>query len=163
MMTLITFEATLIQGHRVASGLARDSRFPNGTLILQQPLFMQRGLDTSNYYLGTLNLDTSPHIVQIKRPMYTYHHLKWHPEMPAESFSFAPCILQRLSGEGGDSNGKVDHLEYGKNYPSLIYHPHIETKTEHHKIATVVEVLSPYIANLNYGSIFSLSIDSQYL
>lgn len=41
------FKATIIQGHRVASGLNGNPAFPGGTLRMQAPFFKARGLDLS--------------------------------------------------------------------------------------------------------------------
>lgn len=53
-------QGTVIQGYGVASGKARDSRFPDGTIAMQKPFFQKLGLDLTGFYLGTINLSISP-------------------------------------------------------------------------------------------------------
>ena len=52
--------ATIVQGHRVASGLNGNPRFPGGTLRMQLPFFAELGLDLSAFYPGTLNVSIAP-------------------------------------------------------------------------------------------------------
>ncbi len=57
-------------GHGVASGKGKDERYPEGTLKQQFNYFLERGLDLSNYFMGTINLDISPCSYEIKKPKY---------------------------------------------------------------------------------------------
>ena len=49
-----------IPGYRVASGQAGDSRFPNGTIMMQSLYFSDRGLDISPYSSATINVNIAP-------------------------------------------------------------------------------------------------------
>ena len=40
-----TVAARIVPGHRVASGLNRNPRFPGGTLRMQAPFFLAVGFD----------------------------------------------------------------------------------------------------------------------
>ena len=52
--------AMVVQGHGIASGKNYDARFPQGTLAMQIPIFEKLGLNFSDFYKGTINLDVSP-------------------------------------------------------------------------------------------------------
>ena len=108
--------ATIVQGHRVASGLNGNPCFPGGTLRMQLPFFRDLGLDLSSYYLGTLNVSIAPMSYQVVQPKWTYRALKWHPIEPAEDFSFFDVIV---------------HCEDEPSISGLIYFPHPETKPVH--------------------------------
>ena len=115
--------ATVVRGYGVASGIGGDPRFPEGTLSLQIPLFTEQGFDLSQFHPGTINLDIAPSRYQIVRAKQTFNDLKWHPDRPAETFSFFDCTIDGI--------------------PALIYHPHPETKPEHFQSPTVLEILAP--------------------
>ena len=131
-------------GHQVASGLAEDSPYAEGTITMQLTHFQKRGLDLSNYFLGTLNIDIAPHKFKILKPQYTVPLVKWHPDYPAETFSFSPCqvIFQAIE------------------YQSLIYYPHPETKIGHFQADTILEAIAPTIAGINYGDAVELRVNS---
>lgn len=135
--------ATVVPGHRVASGQNGDPRFPGGTLAMQRPHFRERGLDLAIYHPGTLNLCIAPFCYQVIRPRLTFRQLQWHPVEPAEDFSFFDCRI---------------HFS-GAEYPGLIYYPHPETKPEHFQAADVLEVLAPTILGLVYGTTIHLCVD----
>lgn len=135
--------ARLVCGHRVASGLNGDPRFPGGTVAMQRPHFARLGLDLSSFHLGTLNLSIAPRRYRVLRPWRTFEHLKWHPVEPAETFSFFEARLRH----GGESHA------------ALIYLPHPETKPEHFQAADVLEVLAPWIEGLDYDQMVELEID----
>ena len=97
----------VVRGHGVASGRAGDPRFPHGTVAMQIPFFRERGLDLAGF----------------------------HPEMPAETFSFARATLVRD----------------GARFPAWIYWPHPETKPEHFQPGGVAEVIAPPVPGLAYG------------
>ena len=82
------FTATIIQGHRVASGLNGNPAFPGGTLRMQAPFFKARGLDLAPYYPGTLNVAIAPFRYRVVHAPWTFPLVKWHPVDPAETFSF---------------------------------------------------------------------------
>lgn len=135
--------ARVVSGHRVASGLNGNPRFPGGTLRMQMPHFLARGLDLSKFHTGTLNVSISPRRYRIVRPRLTFREVQWHPTEPAEDFSFLDCRL--VSVEARQVNG-------------LIYFPHPETKPEHFQQPDVLELLLPFITGLDYGTILRLEI-----
>ncbi len=50
----------VVSGHGAASGRG-SRRYPDGTLALQIPIFAELGLDLSDAFPGTINVDTSPY------------------------------------------------------------------------------------------------------
>lgn len=136
--------ATIVPGHRVASGLGGNPRFPGGTLAMQRPYFLERGLDLGIYHPGTLNLSIAPWRYEVVQPRLTFRQVQWHPTAPAEDFSFFDCVL----------------ILQGKDYAGLIYYPHPETKPEHFQDDDILEVLAPMIDGANYGSTVHLTVAS---
>lgn len=128
--------AIIVQGHRVASGLNGNPRFPGGTLRMQLPFFRELGLDLSAYHLGTLNVSITPLSYRVMNPKWTFRALKWHPTEPAEDFSFFDVIV---------------HREDKPSISGLIYFPHPETKPEHFQKPEVLELLLPWMEGLTYG------------
>jgi hypothetical protein len=135
------------EGHRVASGMAGDDRFPEGTLALQIPRFAERGLDLSSHYRGTLNVCIAPNVFRIGKAWKTLPAVKWSPVMPAENFSFYRCEI-RTSG--------MQTFEEG-----LVYWPHPSTKPEFEQDPSVLEILAPFIEEASYGSAVDLLFDPE--
>ncbi|MFT5464946.1 MAG: CTP-dependent riboflavin kinase [Verrucomicrobiales bacterium] len=133
----------LVQGHRVASGLGGDTRFPGGTLALQRPHFAERGLDLSIFFHGTLNISIAPKQFRVVEAPRTFRNVKWAAEEPSEDFSFFDC---RVEGRKG-----------------LIYYPHPETKPEHFQPPDVLEILTSEIPNLSYADELAVEIPIQQL
>lgn len=142
-------EATVVRGHGVASGAGGDPRFPGGTLHLQFPIFAQHGLDLSGIHPATINLDISPAMYQIVRAKLTLHNICWQPDYPAETFSFFDC--------------QITQPATGRSTSALIYYPHPETKPEHFQSSSVLEILAPKLADLNYGQKLQLAPDPSQL
>src|SRR5450756_606957 len=135
--------ARLVQGHRVASGLNGNPRFPGGTLRMQAPYFQALGFDITRLYLGTLNVSISPASYRVVKPRHTFRSVKWHPTEPAEDFSFFDVSVRcpdqsRVAG--------------------FIYFPHPDTKPEHFQKPDVLELLLPYVEGLQYGMVLRLGI-----
>ncbi len=129
--------ATIVQGHRVASGLNGNPRFPGGTMRMQLPFFKELGLDLSVFHLGTLNVSIAPLNYRVVKPRRTFHALKWHPTEQAEDFSFFDVTVHR------DGTSPVS---------GFIYHPHPDTKPEHFQKPDVLELLLPWREGLGYGT-----------
>lgn len=143
-------ESTIISGsiqpgHQVASGIARNSPYAAGTIAMQLPYFLQQGLDLSNYYLGTLNILIAPNKFRVQNPLYTFPLVKWHPDYPAETFSFSPCQV----------------IFRGIKYKGLVYYPHPETKIGHFQADSILEVIALPIPDIKYGDQVQLIVDSQ--
>lgn len=135
--------ARIIRGHRVASGLNGDPRFPGGTVAMQVPHFARLGLDLSGCHPGTLNVDISPCTYRLLKPRHTFEQVQWHPVEPAETFSFFDARL----------------LHAGRVHEVFIYLPHPETKPEHFQAPTTLEILAPWIDGLGYETAIQLAID----
>ncbi|MDZ4402736.1 hypothetical protein [Prosthecobacter sp.] len=135
--------ATIVQGHRVASGLNGNPRFPGGTLRMQLPFFRDLGLDLSSYHLGTLNVSIAPLSYRVVKPKFTFRDVKWHPTEPAEFFSFFDVIV---------------HRDDAQPVSGLIYFPHPETKPEHFQKPDVLELLLPWTAGLAYDGKIQLEV-----
>jgi hypothetical protein len=142
---LITVTGIVKPGHQVASGQSLNSPYARGTLEMQLPLFRDLGLDLSGYYLGTVNVSIAPYTFGVFQPQYTFPLVKWHPDYPAETFSFSPCI--------------VTHQDL--SYEALVYYPHPETKIGHFQDASIMEIIAPRIPKLNYGDRLILQLNSQ--
>jgi hypothetical protein len=135
--------ATIAQGHRVASGMNGNPRFPGGTLRMQLPFFRELGLDLSRYHLGTLNVSIAPLSYRVMQSKITFRKVKWHPEDPAEDFSFFDVVVHR------DDAAPVS---------GLIYFPHPDTKPEHFQSPDVLELLLPWTEGLGYGTKIKLDV-----
>ena len=131
----IAIPAIIVQGHRVASGLNNNPRFPGGTLRMQMHFFRELGLDLSIFHIGTINIRMAPWRYQVVRAKHTFRNLKWHPVEPPEDFSFFDVTVRH--GESS-TNG-------------LIYFPHPETKPEHFQPPDALELRLPFVPGLAYG------------
>ncbi|MGD1920789.1 MAG: hypothetical protein ACFCAD_19045 [Pleurocapsa sp.] len=140
----ITIAGIVQPGHQVASGIAKNSPYALGTIEMQLPHFQKLGLDLSNYFLGTLNISITPHKFEVYNPKYTFPLVKWHPDYPAETFSFSPCqvVFNRIK------------------YQGLIYYPHPETKIGHFQADSIIEVIVHPIPKIKYGDAVELKINS---
>ena len=143
-MKTLVLEGTVVRGHGVASGKAGDARFPRGTIAMQVPFFRAQGLDLAGFHPGTVNVDVSPWSFRPGPDALLFERVKWHPDLPAETFSFARAALVRG----------------GARFPAWIYWPHPETKPEHFQPGGVAEILAPPIDGLAYGDRVALETDS---
>ena len=128
----------MVPGHGIASGKNYDPRFPNGTLAMQFPFFARSDLKLSRFNQGTVNVDIAPHAIKLLSPIFYFPKVKWSPDLPAENFSFYTCTI----AENMDS---VEHNAY-------IYWPHPSTKPGFHQSPGVLEILSPKLSFISYGS-----------
>jgi len=135
--------ATIVQGHRVASGLNGNPLFPGGTMRMQVPFFKERGLDLSRFHLGTLNVSTAPLCYEVVQARHTFRDLKWHPTEPAEDFSFFDVVV---------------HRDDGPAVEGFIYFPHPDTKPTHFQKPDVLELLLPWTEGLGYGTRIHLDV-----
>ena len=132
-MGTITVKGIIIEGHRVASAPSDD--YPYGTLEKQKPYFKALGLDLKNFYNGTLNVSIYPHTFEMKNPEFTFERVEWTELHPPETFSFSRCTL----------------IFNGIRYDSWVYYPHPETKIRHFENSSVVEILTMYVPDIQYG------------
>lgn len=141
-----TVQAVVRTGHRVASGQSTsDTRFPLGTIRMQEPFFKERGLDLAAFFggdfiRGTLNLSISPLSFKIAKPEYFFEQVKWADLFPPENFFMSP----------------VKVLFGGKEHQGMIYIPDPATKPDHFQDPSIIEVLAEKIEGLNYGDTVSL-------
>jgi hypothetical protein len=138
-----TISARVVEGHRVASGMNGNPRFPGGTLRMQTPHFLALGFDIRHLYYGTLNVSIAPLRWRAVKARHTFTKVKWHPTEPAEDFSFFDVRVGRPGGSAA---------------AGFIYLPHPETKPEHFQQPDVLELLLPFMEGLRYGMALSLEI-----
>ncbi len=134
-------DGIIVDGHGVAGGRAVGSAgnpYPAGSIRLQQPHFLQAGIDLSPYFSGTLNVDLAPHKPEAKRVVFD-GVLHWYGNI-AERFTLARVACRAA----------------GREVEGLWYCPHPETKPAHFQRDTVVELLLPYIDGIAVGDAVSL-------
>ena len=132
----------VVQGYRVASGPSKD--YPYGALDRQRPIFKSRGLDLSDYFNGTLNIDVHPRTFKLINPEFTFHRVEWTDLHPPEHFSFSRC--------------RVIYKEI--EYDGWVYYPHPETKLRHFQNPSLLEVIAYPIPGINYGDEVSVLVNS---
>ena len=139
-----TIEATVVRGHRIASGACGDPRFPAGTIALQLPFF-RRLVPKFDAYLGcpafagTINLAVG-RAVTIDNPEICLNAIGWTPLFAPERFFL--------------SQGMLNHR--GGRYPVFLYMPDPATKPDHAQPPDRIELLAAPIAGLAYGDRVSL-------
>jgi hypothetical protein len=141
------YPAIVVSGHQVASGIAQDSPFFDGTIALQKPFFKALGLDLSDCFNGTLNLALSAKTIKVLHWHYQFKQVRWSELVPAENFNFLRC-----------------QLRFGEQLvAALIYQPAAETKIAHLQAPNVVELLAPKISGLSYGAKVQLLVEPNSL
>lgn len=132
-MEWILLHGILVEDYHVASGPSKE--YPYGALDRQRPIFKSRGLDLSEYFNGTLNIDIHPHTFKMVRPEFTFQHVEWTDLHPPEHFSFLMCkvIFEDVEYEG------------------WVYYPHPETKLRHFQNPSLLEVIAYPIPKIKYG------------
>jgi hypothetical protein len=140
----IAVNGIIKRGHQVASGMAEDSPYPKGTIEMQISFFQKLGLDLTPFFPATLNISISSYTFTVKQPEYTFRNVEWTSKHPPEDFSFSRCRV------------------FYKNarYDALIYYPHPETKIAHFQNNSILEILAPFIPNLNYEDNIQVEINS---
>lgn len=151
---LVRVEGTVVRGHRVASGGGPEPFLPGGTIRAQLSAFRERGLDLSGSEPGTLNVSLAPGRLAWERARATFRDVKWHPDLPPESFSFSPCRIEP-AGPGEAAEGEPAWA----GRPGWLYRPHPETKPRHHQPEDVVEVIAERLEGVGYGSRLTLAVD----
>ena len=141
----ITVDGIVKKGHLVASGMARNSHYPKGTIKMQIPFFQKLGLDLTSFFPATLNVSISPYTFTRQQPEYTCKNIKWTDKHPPEDFSFSRCRV----------------LYNNIRYDALIYYPHPETKKTHFQDNSTLEIIAPEIPNLNYGDRIQIEINQK--
>lgn len=120
-------EGRIVAGYGVASGKGGDARFPQGTVRMQLPYFLERGVDLSAYFSGTLNVDVAPAAPTPKGDVFD-GLIHWHADFH-ERFVLSSVEIELRGGR----------------HAGLWYYPHPETKTDHFQRGSVMELLLPWI------------------
>lgn len=131
----LVVQGVVAQGHGVASGRAKNSPYPHGSLAMQMPFFKSLGLDLSGYWLGTLNVSIAPYTWALLHADHCFERLAWTHLHPPETFSFV----------------QLEMVWRNQHVQAWLYYPHPETKTTHHQNASVMEVIAPKLEGLVYG------------
>jgi len=142
----VTCQGIVVSGHQVASGKARRSPYPDGTIKMQTPHFLALGVDLRNFYAGTLNVSIAPYLFTLNPPI-TLPQVKWSAKHDAETFSFVP----------------VEIAWQQQRFDGLIYYPHPETKINHFQNPSVLEVLAPPLPDMTYGCAVSITASAEEL
>ncbi|MBE9010006.1 hypothetical protein IQ250_07280 [Pseudanabaenaceae cyanobacterium LEGE 13415] len=141
----IQIDGIIQAGYRVASGNTASSPYPKGTIEMQTPFFKELGLDLTNFFPGTLNINISPNEFELISPQYTFRNVHWAEGFPPEDFSFTPCQT----------------IYQNQSFDSLVYYPHPETKIRHFQNSSIVEVIAPLIPKLKYSDRVTLRINAE--
>lgn len=149
MDTFITLKGQLIDGHGIASGRSAKSPYPRGSLAMQAPFFAAQGLDLSNCFMGTLNVNIAPEIWTLRKAQYQFENLRWTHLHPPETFSFVSCLLRTTP-----QNSWVD---------AWLYYPHPETKKMHLQAANIMEIIAPPMQSCAITSKVELRFKSQHI
>lgn len=146
-MSIKQYPFIVTQGHQVASGMANNSPFPDGTINLQTPYFKALGLDLAPYFKGTINAQFNCNSIELLKWDLELTNVHWLPNHPSEDFLFA--------------YSEISYKE--KRFPAIIYQPRLETKLGHFQPTNTLELLAPKIEGITYGSKATLEIPTQYL
>jgi hypothetical protein len=130
----VALKGRVVEGHKVAS--RPSAVYPYGTIEKQKPIFKKLGLDLDSIFDGTLNISIAPCVFKMSRPGYTFEKVEWTDLHPPETFSFSRCQLKFRR----------------KAYAAWVYYPHPETKARHYQAPSVIEVLAPFILEMQYGA-----------
>lgn len=136
---MIDFEGVVKAGHGVASGRSAGTAanpYPQGSIAMQAPLFKERGLDLSNCFLGTINLDIAPQSWRLLKADHCFQHLRWTHLHPPETFSFVA----------------LEVYWQGAWHAGWLYYPHPETKATHFQSRSVVELILPKLQDICTGT-----------
>ena len=133
----------LRKGYGVVSGPSPD--YPYGALERQIPIFKSLGLDLTDYYRGTLNIDIRPLTFAITRPEFTFRDVRWTDLHPPEHFSFLRCTVGYA----------------GASYEGWIYYPHPETKRRNFQDPSLLEVIAHRLPGVEVGDELEVLIDPE--
>jgi hypothetical protein len=140
MQNWITIDGIVQQGYQVASGLATNSPYEQGTIALQIPVFQALGFDLSRFFPATLNVSITPTQFAMHQPEFTFRQVEWTDRHPPEDFSFSRCRLEFATIQ----------------YDGFVYYPHPETKRNHWQNSSLLEILAPQISGIAYGDRLAL-------
>ena len=132
----IELEGVVVRGHQVAS--QASEHYPAGTIELQTPFFRQQGLDIGVFYPATINISIAPWQFSMTGEDHLFRNIEWTERHPPEDFSFSRCYL------------KLNNVDRSW-HEGLIYYPHPETKARHFQNTSILEVIAPFIEDVDYG------------
>ena len=131
-----------MRGHQVASRPSKD--YPYSSLEKQKPFFKALGLDLYEYFNGTLNISIAPLEFEMIRPEFTFELVEWTDLHPPETFSFSRCKV----------------FFKGVEYAGWVYYPHPETKKTHFQNASLIEVITYEIPDIQYGDKLEIEVNA---
>ncbi|WP_342806656.1 hypothetical protein [Alteromonas sp. M12] len=140
----IIISGVVVQGHQVASGKGAGSPYPAGTIEMQRPFFKHLGLDISECFDGTLNVQLPVCAFRILKPTFCFENLHWAKGFNQETFSLVKCQIKFQV----------------QQFDAWVYYPHPETKTQHFQQQNIIEILAPPIVNIHYGDNVTLMFNS---
>ena len=143
MTQWVSVHGVIVQGYRVASGPSAD--YPYGALDRQRPIFQSRGLDLSDYFNGTLNVDIRPFEFTMQKPEFTFQYVEWTDLHPPEHFSFSRCKV----------------IFNGVEYDGWVYYPHPETKKRNFQNPSLLEVIAKSVPKIKYGDEVDVLVNSE--
>lgn len=92
-------EGIVSPGHGHASG-CRSTKYPEGTINLQKPAFLEKGVDITHCFSGTINLNIAPHAFTFLEPEIILTDVAWKVGRRPENFYLARAIvLHEIHGE----------------------------------------------------------------
>lgn len=144
-MSTTAIQAKIIKGHQVASGLAQNTPFPEGTIKMQWAFFSDIPDIEELYNGGTVNLDINPYHFKAKNPVHR-KNITWFENI-TETFLFWPVKLTLNDCD----------------YSGLIYYPDPADKYDHFKPDTQIELLLPYIDGLSYDTDVTIELESELI
>jgi hypothetical protein len=130
-------------GHGHASGV-RSTRYPEGTINLQRPHFLELGIDIRHCFAGTINLSVAPRTIRVTQPRIVLQNVQWKHGRKPENFLIGQCRIEN----GAES---VD---------GYIYFPDPSTKVSSFDNPSHFQLLAPRISGIQYGSRLGLHFSS---
>lgn len=149
---MITLSGVVARGHRVASGLSGDARFPKGTIAPQLRFFKAAIADFETWLGGeawpaTINVALTSEAASPGTPDIAVGPVCWTEHFPPERFFMSRCLL---------IHKKDQHRVW-------LYIPDLATKPDHFQPRNLVEVLARQLPELNYDDPVELKIATRVL
>ncbi|MBN2411168.1 hypothetical protein JXQ31_05695 [candidate division KSB1 bacterium] len=133
----------IIEGQKYTSGMTDNNLYPGGTLSMQTPFFKRKGLNLSENFLATINVNIKPSTFVVNNPEFIFPDVKWSPEHDAETFSFSRCKI----------------IHEGLAIEAFVFY-HIQQKKRGLFIEdSVFEIIAPYIPGIRYGDRLVLELN----
>lgn len=127
-------EGIVAPGFGHASG-TRSTKYPEGTINLQQPHFLALGLDITHCFAGTINLSIAPSRYRVLNTEFVLRGVLWKVGRRPENFFIGRC---RIVSDAGLVEG-------------FIYHPDPSTKETSFDDPSHFQLLAPHIPGIAYG------------